>query len=72
MTRLNWRRWTILVTAALLAMGVAAIMYQRRDRAERWCAQYFDALGRQHNPDLAKLTATVIEGFSIDLRACRQ
>lgn len=67
---MNWRRWAILAVAALLAMVVAAVMFQQRERADRWCAQYFDALGRQHNPDLAKLTATVIEGFSIDVREC--
>lgn len=67
---MNRRRWAILVAAVLLATVVAALMFQRRERADRWCAQYFDALGRQHNSDLAKLTATVVEGFSIDIRAC--
>lgn len=67
---MHWRRWAILVAAGLLATAVAAMMFQRHQRTERWCARYFDALERQHNLDLAKLTATVIEGFSIDVSEC--
>ncbi len=67
---MNRRRWVILVAAALLVAVVAALMFQRRERVDRWCAQYFDVLQRQQNPDLAKMTATVIAGFSRDVGEC--
>lgn len=51
---------------------VAGLMFQRRERVDRWCSQYFDALQRQQNPELAKLTATVTEGFSIDVGKCHR
>ncbi len=69
---MNRRRWAILVVAALLAAVVAGLMYQRHERIDRWCAQYFDALQRQQNPDLARLTATIMVGFSIDAGECQR
>ncbi len=69
---MNRRRWAILVAAALLVAVVAGLMFQRRERIDRWCAQYFDALQRQQNTELAKLTATVIAGYSRDVGECHR
>jgi len=69
---MNWRRWAILVVAALLAAVAADMMYQRHERIDRWCTQYSYALERQKDPALAKMTATIIEGFSIDPGECQR
>jgi hypothetical protein len=62
----------MLVAAILLVAMVAVSLYQRHQRTGRWCAEYFDALRRQQNPDLARLTATIIEGYSIDAGECER